>query len=96
LVDAEPVSINQRKGEYYIRILANDETGVMADITSALKESGVSIDQMKQKPAEVQGKVYVAIATHETTETALRDAINRINELSVVLEPTMSIRIEKL
>ncbi|MDC1089959.1 homoserine dehydrogenase [Emcibacteraceae bacterium] len=96
LVDAEPVSINQRKGEYYIRILANDETGVMADITSALKASGVSIDQMKQKPAEVQGKVYVAIATHETTETALRDAINRINELSVVLEPTMSIRIEKL
>lgn len=96
LVDAEPISINQRKGEYYIRILAADETGVMADITSALKTSGVSIDQMKQKPTEEQGKVYVAIATHETTETALRDAINRINELSVVLEPTMSIRIEKL
>lgn len=96
LVAAEPVSINQRKGEYYIRIFANDETGVMADITSALKAAGVSIDQMIQKPANSSGKVYVAIATHETTETALRDALNRINELSVVLEPTMSIRIEKL
>jgi homoserine dehydrogenase len=96
LVAAEPVSINLRKGEYYIRIYASDETGVMADITSSLKASGISIDQMIQKPANDDSKVYVAITTHETTETVLTDAINRINELSVVLEPTMSIRIEKL
>lgn len=96
LVAAKPISINQRKGGYYIRILADDQTGVMADITAVLKVSGVSIDQMIQKQAPSDGKVYVAIVTHETTETALRDAINRINELSVVLEPTMSIRIEKL
>jgi hypothetical protein len=51
---------------------------------------------MIQKPADDDSKVYVAITTHETTETVLTDAINRINELSVVLEPTMSIRIEKL
>jgi homoserine dehydrogenase len=96
LVAAEPVSINLRKGEYYIRIYASDETGVMADITSSLKASGISIDQMIQKPTDDDSKVYVAITTHETTETVLTDAINRINELSVVLEPTMSIRIEKL
>ncbi|MCC3860549.1 homoserine dehydrogenase [Pseudemcibacter aquimaris] len=96
LVEASPVSINQRRGEYYVRILADNNTGVLADITNELKSAGVSVNDMKQKTASNDGRVYIIITTHETTETALKDAVNRIDELSVVLEPTMSIRIEKL
>ena len=96
LVDAAPVSINQRRGSYYVRILTNDEAGALADITAEMKKAGVSVDNMLQKPAGQDGKVYVAIATHDTTETAMKDAVNRIDELSIVSEPSMSIRIEKL
>ncbi|MDG1996869.1 MAG: homoserine dehydrogenase [Emcibacteraceae bacterium] len=96
LVEATPVSINQRRGSYYVRILTNDEAGALADITAEMKKAGVSVDNMLQKPAGQDGKVYVAIATHDTTETAMKDAVNRIDELSVVMEASMSIRIEKL
>lgn len=96
LVKAKPVSINERRGAYYVRIMTNDVAGVLADITVEMKKASVSVDNMLQKPAGEDGKVYVAIATHETTETAMKDAVNRIDELSVVLQPSMSIRIEKL
>lgn len=96
LAHATPVSINRRRGEYYVRMKTKDETGVVADVSTALKKAGVSLENLLQKPVEGEESVYLVITTHETTETALKDAVNRINELSNVLETPLSIRIEKL
>lgn len=96
LVEARPVSINQRKGAYYIRLHVQDEAGVIADITTSLKQANVSVETMLQKGTQQDGTVYVVSTTHDTTETALKDALNRINELASVLEAPLSIRIEKL
>jgi len=96
LVEATPISINQRRGEYYIRIRTKDETGVVVDVSTALKKAGVSIEKLIQKPTEDEDSVSLIFITHETTETALKDAVNRINELLNVLEKPLSIRIEKL
>ena len=73
-----------------------DEAGVIADITAGLKSASVSVETMLQKGSEQDGTVYVVITTHETTETAIKDALNRINELSSVIENPLSIRIENL
>ncbi|MBT5073937.1 MAG: homoserine dehydrogenase [Kordiimonadaceae bacterium] len=96
LVSANPVSINARKGAYYVRLHVKDEAGVIADITAGLKSASVSVETMLQKGSEQDGTVYVVITTHETTETAIKDALNRINELSSVIENPLSIRIENL
>lgn len=96
LVEASPVSINQRKGAYYIRLHVQDEAGVIADITASIKQANVSVETMLQKGTQQDGTVYVVLTTHDTTETALKDALNRINELASVLEAPLSIRIEKL
>lgn len=96
LVEAAPVSINQRKGAYYVRLHVNDEAGTIADITAALKQSNVSVEKMLQKGAEQDGNVYVILTTHDTTETAMKDALNRINEITTVIDEPYSIRIEKL
>ena len=96
LTEASPVSINQRKGAYYVRLHVNDEAGTIADVTAALKQSNVSVEKMLQKGAEQDGNVYVILTTHETTETAMKDALNRINEISTVIDEPYSIRIEKL
>ncbi|HRW29179.1 MAG TPA: homoserine dehydrogenase, partial [Emcibacteraceae bacterium] len=68
LVAANPVSINERKGAYYIRLHVKDEAGVIADITGSLKQANVSVKTMLQKGTEMDGTVYVVLATHETTE----------------------------
>ena len=93
---ANPVSINQRKGAYYVRLHVQDKAGVIADITASLKQANVSVETMLQKGTEQDGTVYVVLVTHETTETAMKDALNRINDLSSVIEAPLSIRIEKL
>ncbi len=96
LIEAAPVSINRRKGAYYVRLHVEDHAGVIADITAALKHTNVSVETMLQKGTEKDGTVYVVIVTHETTEVAMKDAINRIKEVSSVIETPQSIRIEKL
>jgi len=96
LVAANPVSINERKGAYYIRLHVKDEAGVIADITGSLKQANVSVKTMLQKGTEMDGTVYVVLATHETTETAMNDALKLISEFSSVIEAPLSIRIEKL
>ncbi|MBL4603522.1 MAG: homoserine dehydrogenase [Emcibacteraceae bacterium] len=96
LVAANPVSINQRLGEYYIRLHVQDEAGVIADITASLTLANVSVKTMLQKGNERDGTVYVIMLTHDIRETAMKDALNRINELPSVIETPLSIRIEKL
>lgn len=96
LVDATPVSINQRQGAYYVRLHVQDEAGVIADITASLKQANVSVETMLQKGTQQDGTVYVVFTTHDTTEAAMKDALNHINELASVLETPLSIRIEKL
>lgn len=96
LIAASPISINDRKGAYYIRLHVEDRSGVMADITTALKQSNVSVETMLQKGTQQDGSVYVVIATHETTETSMKGALNGIKELSSLIEAPQSIRIEKL
>lgn len=96
LVDAEAISIDDREGAYYIRLHVNDIAGVIADITTALKNTGISLDTMLQKGTEQDGTVYVVMVTHVTTEIAMKDALKHIRELSFVIDPPLSIRIEKL
>lgn len=96
LIPAKPVSINSRKGAYYVRLQVKDEAGVSDDITAGLKKAGVSVKTMLQKDTVQDGSAYVVITTEGTTETAMKDALNRINELSSVIETPLSIRIEIL
>lgn len=96
LIAAKPISISERRGPYYIRLHVDDRAGVIADITMALTQSNVSVETMLQKGTEKDGTVYVVMVTHDTTEVAMKDAMNRIKEVSSVLEAPQSIRIEKL
>ena len=79
-----------------MRLHVLDEAGVIADITSGLKNANVSVETMLQKGTERDGTVYVVMITHETRETAMKDVLKRINELPSVIEKPLFIRIEKL
>ncbi|MDA0708047.1 MAG: homoserine dehydrogenase, partial [Proteobacteria bacterium] len=96
LVAATSVSIDQHEGEYYIRLHVTDTTGVIADIAIILKEASISLDSMIQKGTQQDGSVFVIMVTHDTTETIMKDTLNRINNLPSVIDTPLSIRIEKL
>eukprot|EP01037_Dinobryon_pediforme_P006023 gene6024-6096_t len=88
------VSMDHHVGAYYLRLMVVDRPGVIADVTAALRDAGVSMGSMLQRGRAPGEAVPVVIVTHETRESAMVQAIARIAALDSVLEPPAMIRIE--
>lgn len=89
-------SMDQHTGAYYIRLMVRDEPGVFADIAAALREAEVSMEAILQRgraPGEV---VPVVMTLHETKESSLQKALERVSAINAVVEPARVIRIETL
>nr|WP_086492694.1 homoserine dehydrogenase [Novosphingobium panipatense] len=72
----EPAETGHRRGRSYIRFTVPDRPGVLADITAAMRDAGVSIASMIQKGEDAQtGEVILAIVTHEGPESAVTEAL---------------------
>ena len=72
----EPAGTGHRRGRSYIRFTVPDRPGVLADITAAMRDAGVSIASMIQKGlAGQEGEVILAIVTHEGPESAVSEAM---------------------
>ncbi|MDA8249096.1 MAG: homoserine dehydrogenase [Rhodospirillales bacterium] len=94
LSDAPSVSMDAHLGCYYLRLMVVDRPGVIADVTAALRDSGISLESMLQRGRAPGEAVPVVLVTHETRESAMRDALRRIAALDAVLEDPAMIRIE--
>ncbi len=89
-------SMGQHTGAYYIRLMVKDVPGVLADITSALRDSDVSVESLLQRGHNPGESVPVVMTLHVTVEKALRKALERIALLDTVVELPRAIRIETL
>ncbi len=71
-----PAEPGHRTERTYLRFTVNDRPGVLAEITAAMRDAGVSIESLIQKGrAEEGGEVLVAMVTHEGPERCVRDAL---------------------
>ncbi len=89
---AQPIGAH--RGCYYLRLMVVDRPGVIADVTAVLRDHGISLESMLQRGRAPGEAVPVVLITHETAESALRGAIERIGALDAVLERPVLIRIE--
>jgi homoserine dehydrogenase len=72
----EPAATGHRRGRSYIRFTVPDRPGVLADITAAMRDAGVSIASMIQRGEDAKtGEVILAIVTHEGPESAVTEAL---------------------
>jgi homoserine dehydrogenase len=94
LSDAPSVPMSDHVGAYYLRLMVVDRPGVIADITAVLRDRGVSLLSMLQHGRAPSEAVAVVLVTHETTEAAMRGALDLIGRLDAVLETPALIRIE--
>ena len=90
--------LGQHQGAYYIRLAAFDRPGVMASITRRMAEREVSLESIVQRgPRGAPGaQANVVIITHDTTEEAIRRALDAIESDGKVAEKPQMIRIEKM
>jgi len=94
LSDAPSVPMSAYVGAYYLRLMVLDRPGVIADVAGALRDSGVSLESMLQHGRAPGEAVPIVLVTHETRESQMREALDRIQRLESVLERPSMIRIE--
>jgi len=97
-LDDQPIlDIADVETAYYLRLLAADEPGVLADVTRILADLGISIEAIMQLDcADDPPAVPVVILTHVVKEQAMNAAIARIEALPAIRTPVNRIRVESL
>lgn len=97
LVDLPVLGIDAVETAYYLRLQADDQPGVLADVTRILADQRISIEAILQKePSPQADTVPVIILTHRTREKNMATAISRIQQLPTIKETVMRIRVEHL
>ena len=80
LEDMVPAESGHRLGRAYLRFVVADRPGVLAEITAAMRDAGVSIESLIQKGrAGPDGEVLVAMVTHEGPESAVSEALRLLD-----------------
>jgi homoserine dehydrogenase len=71
-----PAESGHRTGRAYLRFTVADRPGVLAEITAAMRDAGVSIESLiQQGRPEEGGEVLVAMVTHEGPESGVTGAL---------------------
>jgi len=105
LKDYARARMRLHEGGYYIRLSVYDRPGAFAEIALCMGDAGISLESIVQKrhaaedvPARYDADVPqpVMLITYETTEVAIKRALESIMSKGVVAEQPQMIRIEKL
>lgn len=90
---AKVLPIEQLRSRYYLRLTAKDEPGVMAQVSHALGQHGISLSAILQRETEQSKHVPVVITTHLAQEGAVRRALRQIDGLPTIVPPTVCLRV---
>jgi len=81
----------------YLRMLAEDKPGVLAEVTRILGDAGISIEAMIQKePESGSTEVPIIMLTRVCREGAINDAMAMIENLASIREPVTRLRVDSL
>jgi homoserine dehydrogenase len=77
--------------QWYVRLMVDDQPGVLASIASGFGEAGVSIRQVWQEGVDDQASLV--IVTHGAPESSQRTALSSLEAIPEVLEVAAVIRV---
>jgi homoserine dehydrogenase len=84
-------------GGYFIRLTVHDRIGVFAAIAKRMADNAISLESIVQH-ADGSGaaeRKTVILVTHETTEAAVREAVDGITGDGHLIDKPQVIRIER-
>jgi homoserine dehydrogenase len=82
------------RSAYYLRVMALDQPGVLAQVAGILGRHDISLVSVLQKERARTEAVPVVMMTHEARERDMRAALAAIDKLPVVAGRTTMIRVE--
>ncbi len=85
--------VSDFNSKYYLRLLVNDEAGVLSKITGIFAQNKLSIKEVKQI-SEKNSKAEIVITTHLCKESAFKKTLAKLTDLPEVSAIEGSVRIE--
>ena len=82
----------EARHKYFLRLIVEDRTGILAGVAGVLGNNGVSINQVIQKPA-VDGVAELVVITDKVETRHLNDAMVIFGEMSMIREVASVIRV---
>ena len=89
LVKMDPAPAGERRGRAYLRFTVADRPGVLAELTAAMRDAGVSIESLIQRGAGADGSVLLVMVTHEGPERSVTHALEKLEGSSSLLGAPM-------
>ena len=87
---------NDISSPFYMRIYAEDVSGVMAEITKILAKESISIEAVTQhEPADKNSLIPIVMITNSVSYLSVKNSIKKIENLEHVKESVFSIRVLK-
>ncbi len=88
LIDFNKFTSDNITNRYYLRIMSEDEPGVLSAITNNFTESDISVEKILQLPDNINknSPIPIIITTHKVKKETLTNVINKIEKLSFVKE----------
>ena len=93
LARLEAASAGERRGRAYLRFRVADRPGVLAELTAAMRDAGVSIESLIQRGAAADGHVLIVMVTHEGPERCVTHALEKLEGSSSLLDAPMLMHI---
>jgi len=90
-LDAAPAG--ERRGRAYLRFSVADRPGVLAELTAAMRDAGVSIESLIQRGVGTDGNVLIVMLTHEGPERCVTHALEKLEGSPSLLGPPMLMHI---
>ncbi|BBB22900.1 homoserine dehydrogenase [Abyssogena phaseoliformis symbiont OG214] len=81
---------------FYLRLLATDKPGVLADITATLANHNISVEAVIQKQIDQKNNAHIAIITNLIKTSELNKAVTEIQTHDYVQEDVKIIFVETL
>ncbi|MBC8493726.1 MAG: homoserine dehydrogenase [Candidatus Thioglobus sp.] len=96
LVEIPTCDAQNIESVFYLRLLATDKPGVLADITATLAKHNISVESVIQKQIDQQNNAHIAIITNNVKTADLNTAIAEIQTHEAIQEDVKMIHVENL
>jgi homoserine dehydrogenase len=90
---ANVLPFEKLESRYYLRLMAKDQPGVLAQVTAILGRHGISLSAIRQPETQDGDFVPVVITTHKAVEGSMQAALKEMDALAAIAPPTMCLRI---
>ena len=94
LGEYQPVSVTLQRRAYYLRFRVDDRPGIIAKLAGILASKKIGLEAVLQEPCDTKHDLPFVITTEETSEQAIREAVEEMSRLDFLKEAPLALPME--